>query len=94
MKTCKDCIHYNVCDYQKMINHKVSQSVCKKFKNESNWKEVVRCKDCKYYEQGDLLAPNKFCFRLVHKGEHIGFNFSDDDFCSYGVKMDGGNENA
>lgn len=54
---------------------------------------VVRCKDCKYYNRGELLAPNKFCFRLKHPTENrlIGYNFAPDDFCSYGeLKMDGG----
>lgn len=35
MKTCKDCIHYDVCNKQKITNHKISQSVCKHFKDKS-----------------------------------------------------------
>lgn len=52
--------------------------------------EVVRCKDCKWYKEGELLAPNKFCFRLMHPTDnrHIGYNFSGDDFCSYGERKD------
>ncbi|MGN0656967.1 MAG: hypothetical protein ACI4KR_09240 [Ruminiclostridium sp.] len=50
--------------------------------------KVVRCKDCKWYKESHLLAPNKFCFRLKHKGEYIGYNFSPDDFCSYGERND------
>lgn len=51
---------------------------------------VVRCKDCKWYKEGELLAPNKFCFRLMHPTDnrHIGYNFSGDDFCSYGERKD------
>lgn len=50
--------------------------------------EVVRCKDCKWYQEGNLLAPNKFCFRLEHPTEDrkIGYNYAPDDFCSYGEK--------
>lgn len=53
---------------------------------------VVRCRDCKYYRVGALLAPNKFCFRLKHPEEDrpIGYNFAPDDFCSHGERMDGG----
>ena len=53
--------------------------------------EVVRCKDCVYYQEGKLLAPNKFCFRLKHPKENrqIGYNFSPDDFCSYGERREG-----
>lgn len=49
---------------------------------------VVRCKDCKYYRESRVLAPNKFCFRLNHPTEpgKIGYNFADDDFCSHGVR--------
>ena len=53
--------------------------------------EVVRCKDCVYYQEGKLLAPNKFCFRLKHPKENrqVGYNFSPDDFCSYGERREG-----
>lgn len=49
--------------------------------------KVVRCKDCKWYQEGKLLAPNKFCFRLQHPPEDrkIGYNYAPDDFCSYGT---------
>lgn len=52
---------------------------------------VVRCKDCKYYRVGAVLAPNKFCFRLKHPVEDrpIGYNFAPDDFCSHGERKDG-----
>ena len=52
---------------------------------------VVRCKDCKYYKESRVLAPNKFCFRLNHPTEprKIGYNFGDDDFCSYGEPKEG-----
>lgn len=54
--------------------------------------EVVRCKDCKYYRESRVLAPNKFCFRLNHPTEpgKIGYNFGDDDFCSHGERKAGG----
>lgn len=54
---------------------------------------VVRCKDCKYYRESRVLAPNKFCFRLNHPTEpgKIGYNFADDDFCSRGVRKDEAN---
>lgn len=49
---------------------------------------VVRCKDCKYYREGKLLSPQKFCFRLRGKGgEAIGYNFAEDDFCSYAERI-------
>lgn len=55
---------------------------------------IVRCKDCKYYTRSELLAPNKFCFRLKHPAENrvIGYNFAPDDFCSYGERREGGKD--
>lgn len=53
---------------------------------ENDVTKVIRCKDCKWYQEGDFLAPNKFCFRLKHPKEDrkIGYNYAPDDFCSYG----------
>lgn len=50
--------------------------------------EVVRCKDCRWYQEGEIFAPNKFCFRLEHPTEDrkIGYNYAPDDFCSYGKR--------
>lgn len=50
---------------------------------------VVHCKDCKWYKEGEHLAPNRFCFRLKDaNGKHIGYNFSDNDYCSHGERKD------
>ena len=50
---------------------------------------VVRCKDCKHYREGKVLSPNKFCFRLRGRdGEAIGYNFAEEDFCSYGERSE------
>ena len=46
---------------------------------------VVRCKDCKHYQNGRVFTDIKFCFRLKdRKGKAIGHTRSDNDFCSYG----------
>lgn len=57
---------------------------------------VVRCKDCKYYKESRVLAPNKFCFRLKHHTEpgKIGYNFAGNDFCSRGVRRNEGADNG
>lgn len=46
--------------------------------------EVVRCKDCKYYTEGKLLGPTKFCY---YYQIGTGLNTADDDFCSKGERM-------
>lgn len=38
--TCKDCMHYDVCDKQKITNHTISKSVCKHFKDKSLFIEL------------------------------------------------------
>ena len=53
---------------------------------------VVRCKDCKHYLESEHPERKgiKFCYRLKDRnGEHIGYNYSDDDFCSYGERREG-----
>ena len=91
-KTCGDCIHAVIC---KQVNggwfSPKNIAYCTAFKDRAEYVPVVRCKDCKWYKEGKYLAPNKFCYRLKDRsGEHIGYNFSDDDFCSYGERR--GNE--
>lgn len=50
---------------------------------------VVRCGECKHYREGKVLSPNKFCFRLKDRdGKAIGYNFAEDDFCSYGERSE------
>lgn len=45
--------------------------------------EVVRCRECLYYEKGKSYEP--YCNHPTH-----GIQYSnDDDFCSYGERKDG-----
>lgn len=49
--------------------------------------EVVRCKDCKYYQNGEILTDIKFCFHQRDIcDKRIAYCRSDDDFCSYGER--------
>lgn len=44
---------------------------------------VIRCKDCKYYQFGRHFNDFRFCYRLLdNKGNHVGYNFLPNDFCS------------
>ena len=47
--------------------------------------KVVRCKDCIYY-QSSLFGERKMCFRKDVDGVQICYDFSPDDYCSYGIK--------
>ena len=53
--------------------------------------EVVRCKDCKWFDESIYpeLRPTRFCYRLKNnKGVHIGYNWDGNDFCSYGERRE------
>ena len=53
--------------------------------------EVVRCKDCKWYKESNHseLYPMRFCYRLKNDdGVPVGYNWADNDFCSYGERRE------
>lgn len=54
---------------------------------------VVRCKDCKWYKESkhSELRPMRFCYRLKNDdGVPVGYNWDDNDFCSYGERREDG----
>ena len=50
---------------------------------------VVRCKDCKYGDYDSKPAGAMVCLRTKD-----GFWRKETDFCSYGERRDGGNEDG
>ena len=82
MATCKDCIHFDVCRHKEAnITNitKVKDLIAddfKCFKDKADFVQVVRCKDCKWYN----------IFRLeCYKPYRNGVSWID-DFCSYGER--------
>lgn len=52
---------------------------------------VVRCKDCKWYKESKHSELNslRFCYRLRNdSGIPVGYNWDDNDFCSYGERRE------
>lgn len=49
--------------------------------------DVVRCKDCVHY-QPSLFGEKKMCFRKDVDGVQICYDFSPDDYCSYGERRE------
>ena len=45
--------------------------------------QVVRCKDCQYYDSGECVNPNVY----MSDGAHL--YTAHDDFCSYGERRNG-----
>lgn len=53
--------------------------------------EVVRCKDCKWYEESKTpeIYPIRFCYRLGNdKGFRVGYKCDGNDFCSRGERRE------
>lgn len=68
--TCKDCIHYEVCNYHITEETPLTVDECSLgFKNKADFVEVVRCKDCAY-------RYTKYC-NAKHER-------ADMDYCSSG----------
>ena len=76
---CKRCIHYNVCtdEYKNKLR-------CSDYKDEANFVEVVRCKDCKFYDKEFTNFAGK------HICSHFDKIVLDDnnEFCSDGERRD------
>ena len=92
MKTCRDCVHYAEC-LENYNTYHVSTLTpdsdvtdrCMSFEAKTKVvKEVVYCKDCKYYSTNNPLISN-VCTRLF-----TVFPMQAYDFCSYGKHKEKG----
>ena len=79
--TCKDCIHYDVCQYHIDEETDMTVAECGKFKNKADFVEVpCRCKKCRY---GKLMGDHKtyVCIRQTAYKKA-------DDYCSSGKRRE------
>lgn len=99
--TCKDdCIHYNVCNYHIDEETPFEVTECNNFKNKADFVEVVRCKDCKYYNPNYSRFESDTPYnRCEHPAQQFDVECYDmwletnpDDFCSYGTPKERGGE--
>lgn len=81
---CGDCIYYPICGQwvEESETFPEIEGGCKVFKSKADFVEVVRCKDCKYYEtdiwDGEILCG---C------GNSSGLNDDKPDgYCCYGER--------
>ena len=90
--TCKDCIHYDVCQYHITEETDMTVAECSHtFKNKADFVEVVRCKGCKHWRRKgfDPIFEKEFgyCYN-----DDFPFmcetrpDVNEDDFCSYGER--------
>lgn len=84
MSTCKDCIHYDICNYH--IDEETAMTIeeCGKFKNKADYVEVVYCKNCKH-EHTDTFCQMWCRLHRKHEGERL---VEENHFCSYGERKD------
>lgn len=70
MATCKDCIHYEVCQYHITEETDMTVAECGNFKNKADYVEVVHCRDCDVPHNkftgcpklnGLIPPPNYYC---------------------------------
>lgn len=82
MSTCKDCLSEKVCRHNDGHNLFCKEDYnCPHFKNKADYVEVVRCRDCIYW---DGRGYDGRC-----EGYHNGLirDYTNyDDFCSYGER--------
>ena len=88
--TCRDCIHYDVCDYHITELTTMTVEECShEFKNKADFAEVVRCKDCKHFyaDKYNGKVLRKECgLRSLGGGIGTVRLESENDFCSYGER--------
>ena len=85
MATCKDCAHYEPCfsGGQSVWNNieQTKDDCCKHFKNNDDFVEIVRCKNCRMAEENLMIDGWYYCHNngMSHKPNH---------FCSYGERKE------
>lgn len=73
---CGDCMHNAVCEIDGYIDK------CKHFKNKANFVELIRCKECKHWNNG-------YCEGIPFCGDDASYIETEEtDFCSYGERKD------
>lgn len=56
--------------------------------NSSDVVEVVRCKDCRWYERDIFDREAGVCFNPNKCTKTLGFEVLNEDYCSYGERAD------
>lgn len=80
--TCYDCIHLATCYKIEHFGRDLETNIpCKEFIGVNDRVEVIRCKDCRYYD-----IKNLNCKYLAEEAFLENFRTYEDDFCSYGER--------
>lgn len=87
---CKDCVHYGICEYSTIVDKEIK---CKNFIRQSDYVDVVRCKDCKLwddwhdaFDRGTCNNPH-FNFHHSRNSDRCWHPLTESNwFCSYGER--------
>ena len=82
MSICKECLHNEVCKYGENRSNGMycTGDKCKQYKPTADVVEVVRCKDCKYFEADD---EGFYYYCVASTGLDCKMPI---DYCSYGER--------
>lgn len=94
MAKCKDCIHENVClhrvniqtDTYAYMGVKYDTEKCEHFMPTADVAEIVRCKDCKWWEARTHGSTIGRCENPLNGLYNEYSDFAD--FCSYGERKE------
>ena len=79
MAYCKDCVHWDLCEWSDR-----GEIMCSDFKNKADFVEVVRCKYCKHYNQLRGTCEHA----QWEDAECWDRDVKTTDYCSYGERTD------
>lgn len=79
--SCKDCIHYEVCQYHITEETDFTVEECSNF-----FEAIVCCKDCKFAKYHEVKCGKATA--ISYKCTVHDSIFDADDFCNYGVRKD------
>ena len=81
MVTCKDCLHYEICQYHITEETNMTVNECShKFINKADVVEVVRCKNCEKYNTKDCAKGFGWC-------EFRDIGVMENHYCSFAKKL-------
>ena len=88
MAKCGDCLHFQTCSHYVTAEETFPEvGGCSAFKNKGDFVEVVRCKDCKHYDNSEGICWCKLNSKFFPGGLDW-HGFPEDGFCSYGERKD------
>ena len=89
--SCNECVHQPICNtYARLgVTDLPASDItpCDLFKSKADLVEVVRCKDCKYWNCVGISTKHMGCSIFCGAYERE-YPTNPEDFCSYGERKD------